>query len=311
MKVPNYIKPKHIKRGPKMQDWPKRNGNAIAIVQTGSWGDNINSTLMFGPIRDKYPNHALDVYTSSYYGSAFHNNKYITELIELPAHTKEQALHLTLTTKPVLVGYDLVLAPHPMFNGDKWTSMTRPELNGSAGSNLICAWIRALEENNIPFGELQTHLSLTNKEIENVDKFCDKINMLDHKLNIMEIHGESGQTFFNDTWTKTIVEKLCSRNEIVFISHRIGCLDLAAQFPNLCYNVNHLTIRECAELFNRCDKFFSVSSGLSNACNSDWCKKDIEWVEIINSASVSSAPIRSTGKTFWYDNNLLNFLETV
>jgi hypothetical protein len=130
-------------------------------------------------------------------------------------------------------------------------------------------------------------------------------------MNIMEIHGESDQTFWDHNWTKQVVRKLCSRGEMVFISHRVGVPELANQFPELCYNVNILSIRECAELFNRCNKFFSVSSGLSNACNTNWCRKDIEWVEVVNDSIVTSAPIRTDGKVFWHDRDLAKFLDTV
>lgn len=281
----------------------------IAIVQTGSWGDNINSTLMFPPLKKQFPNCIIDVHTSALYASAFYNNPYINYLIKYSAPTKQEALHLTVTIPSAIrnKGYDQIFVPHPMFNPDKWASLEHPEL----GSNLICAWIRALEEAHIPYElPLETILRLTKHEISRVDRFCKIVNGFDSKhKTILEIHGESGQTFWNDSWTNEVVHKICSKKGLAFISHKVGVPKLASKFENLCFNVDKLSIRECAELFNRCDRFISVSSGLSNACNTNWCKTHIEWLEVVNSPTVSSAPIRSEGKTFWYKNDLSGFLK--
>ena len=284
-------------------------GMKIALIQTGSWGDNINSTLMLIPLKKKYPDACIEVHTSTIYETAFHNNPYINRIIAHPSIDKPTSIKLALAIAPRLTGYDIIFNPHPFYNPDKRSSIRHPEL----GSNIIYAWVRALEDHGIDYSlPLETILNLTPTEINKVDQFVAHIpHFGNHRKNIMEISGESGQTFFNNTWAEAIITKLCTRGEMVFISHKFGIPALAQKFPTLCYNANTLSIRECAELFNRCYKFFSVSSGLSNACNSNWCKKDIEWVEIIKSASDSSAPIRSVGKVFWLEDDLNKFLKTI
>jgi hypothetical protein len=284
-------------------------GTKVAIVQTGSWGDNINSTLMLAPIKAKYPDARIELHTSTYYASAFVNNPYIDKLLQYPSTDKLSSIKLCQRIAPALKGYDIILNPHPMYNPDKWSSALHPEW----GSNLIYAWVRALENQGIEYTlPLQTVLKLTPEEVRHVDEFVATVDgFADRRKNLMEIEGESGQTFWDTGWTKYVVEKLCSRGEIVFISHRIGVPILAHKFPRSCFNVNILSIRECAELFNRCDKFFSVSSGLSNACNTNWCRTDVEWVEVIKHFHVASAPIRAEGKTFWYEPDLTKFLGTV
>jgi hypothetical protein len=62
-------------------------------------------------------------------------------------------------------------------------------------------------------------------------------------------------------------------------------------------------------LYNRCTAFFSVSSGLSNACNTSHCRKDIKWIETVNSPSVTSAPLRTENKMFWYDNDVDRYIK--
>lgn len=285
----------------------------IALVQTGSWGDNINSTLMFQPLKTHFPDCIIDVYTSSYYANAFYNNPLINHVIKHVATDKQSALHLTTTIPPTIEkrGYDHIFAPHPMFNPSNWTSIKHPEL----GTNLICAWIRALEHANIPYKlPLETLLRLTKAEIRRVAAFCKKIKNMKRMRNIlMEVHGESGQTFWDHHWTIDIGKYLLSKeNTNLFISRRHNSDDvkeLRKIAPDRVFFVGDLNLRECAELFNRCQIFFSVSSGLSNACNTNWCKKDITWIETTNSESATSAPIRKEGKIFWYKNDRKIFLE--
>jgi hypothetical protein len=282
----------------------------IALIQPASWGDNINSTLMFKPLKDHYGSMVLDVYTAESYASAFFNNPYINRLIEFPAPTKEKALDLLNVIPPLVQGkgYDKIFCPHPMINGDKWTSIRHSEL----GTNLINAWVRALEEADIAFTlPLETILVLTPNEVANVDNFCSRVNMNSRNI-LMEVEGLSGQTYWNHHWTERVGKYLLRGDTNLFLSRRTSGSDVAAleQYaPGRIHFVGGLSIRECAELFNRCDIFFSVSSGLSNACNTNWCKKDGKWIETVNSDAVSSALIRREGKIFWTDNNLDHFMD--
>lgn len=289
--------PKNTDAGGKMK---------IAIVQTGSWGDNINSTLMLKPIKAKYPDCVLDVHTSSFYGSAFHNNPYIDNLIEYPADSKNDAIHLTLLIPDMIKthNYELVFAPHPMYNHGNWSSIVNPHI----GVNLICAWIRALEHADIKYDmPLETVLRLTSEEIAKVDHYLSFVPNLKQRRNIlMEVHGESGQSFWDPEWTMKVCAYLMDGNTNIFFSRKNDCHDvreLKKMGNDQVHFVGHLSLRECAHIFNQCQAFFSVSSGLSNACNTNWCKNDIKWVECINSPAVNSSPIRSSDKLFWYQND--------
>jgi len=281
----------------------------IALIQPASWGDNINSTLMFKPLKDKYPESVIDVYTAENYASAFANNPYINKIVEFPAPSKERALHLIHVIPPLLQGknYSKVFCPHPMINGDKWTSIK----HGSLGTNLINAWVRALEEADVNFSlPLETVLRLTDQEVRNVDQFCQNIDMTKRNI-IMETEGQSGQTFWNPQWTVEVGKHLLRGDTNLFLSRKGDGPDiqeLRHHAPGQVHFAGSLSIRECAELYNRCQIFMSVSSGLSNACNTNWCTKHQKWIEVINSPAVSSAPIRSDGKIFWYNQDIPAFL---
>lgn len=274
----------------------------IALVQTGCWGDNINSTLMLGPLKAAYPTSVIDVFTSDMYASAFYNNPLINNIIQHPARIKMDAVSLCRRINPK--GYDLLFNPHPYYNESKQRSNLHPKW----GSNIIYAYVRALEDANIPYTvPLETGLFLSRDEVHNVDMFLANNDIDYAPRNLLEMTAESGQSFWNEQWVEAVVRILCGRGEVCFISHKVGHPTLPREFRGKCFNVHCLSIRECAELYNRCDVFWSCSSGLANACTTSWCKPK-PWVEVINHTSVNTAPVRSDMKRFWYENNLEKFL---
>ena len=292
----------------------------IALIQTGGWGDNINSTLMFKPLRNHYPDCIINVYTSNLYKDAFTNNPYVNSICATSTPNKSAAIGLlteTLqkrTTYWKSQNYTHVFSPHPFHNPDSRHSLKRPEL----GDNLIYSWVHALEKEGIQCSlPPQTSLKLTDTEVDKVDKYWNSLPNLEDKTNIlMECDSESGQTFWTDTWTYQVGEQILKNPKVnLFISRKLEQVILMNRLkeiaPQRVHFVGGLSLRECAELFNRCQVFMGVSSGLTNFCNTDWCKKDITWIETINNFSVCSAPIRTTGKIFWFQNNLPRFLTMI
>jgi len=292
----------------KIPKYQKDDIKKIAILQGGAWGDNINSTLMLKPIKEHFKNSILDIHTSNLYGNAFDNNPFVDHIIKHNVNSKNDAINLALSVPKLIAdsNYDIISAPHPMYNPDKWTSIKHPEW----GTNLILAWVRALEDMGVPCDNLETTLKLTDTEISNAKRLLNSIQN-DNKNILMEIHGESGQTQWSPEWTKRVGEYLCDNSFNLLISHKDKRGDieyLKNKFGKQVYWVGGLSIRECAEIFNNCHAFFSVSSGLSNACNTSWCKNDIKWIETVNSKTCSSSVIREHGKVFNHESNLDSFI---
>ena len=285
----------------------------IAFIQLASWGDCVNSTLMFKPIADAFPGCTLDVFTTDLYKSAFDNNPYISTIKSYPASSKSDAFSLyNVVPKAVSnMGYNKVFSPAPILHPTKRNSLKHPEF----GENIITTFMRALEEDNIPYEwPVKTILRLTDSERHNVARWisANKIKLTGSRNILMEVHGESGQTFWTPQWTTTVVHHLMqSRGDTnVFISNKSRTTEIAHLERESRGRVKwcgDLTIRECSDLFNYCDIFFSVSSGLSNACNTDQCKVNIGWFETVNSPTVTSAPVREKGKVFWYENDVSKF----
>jgi len=276
----------------------------IAMVQTGCWGDNVNSTLILKPLKNKYQNSTIDVFTAERYHTPFINNPYINEIIKLPSSNKNDALHLMHTVNTT--GYDLIIRNHPMLNKN-WSSHKNPGL----GENLILSWVNWLEANDVPYEmPLTTDLILSDEEKRTPIDFIEKLPKDRKGIVLIEAEAESGQSFWNAQWTDAVAIKLHTMGYIVLINS-VREASLAQNLQSVTKNriiwAGGFTLRTMAAFYDHSDVFISISSGLSNACNTQQRKIIPHWLEVVNSLTCSSNVIRSTGKTFWHDNNITNF----
>ena len=282
----------------------------IAIIQGGAWGDNINSTLMLEPLRSHFGKCQIDVHTSTRYGDAFKNNPLIDNIHLHNAKEKIEAIQLASRLPDSLSAtnhYDLIIANHPMYRRDLWID----EESERKTPNIINTWINTLREINVPIGDVRTTLYLTQPEINAAHHMLAKVHSGRPKV-LMEISGESGQTFWSPRWTSVVGDYLCQRGFDVLISNnhlRADIAELQTIHPSQVFWVGNLTLRECAEIFNHCHAFISVSSGLSNTCNTQWCRKDIQWFEAVSSTDCDSYPLRSVGKQFFYEQQPEKFVK--
>lgn len=279
----------------------------IAVVQTGCWGDNVNSTLMLKPLKNKYPKSTIDIFTAERYHTPFIKNPYIDNIIKLSSSNKNDALNLMHVVKPK--GYDLIVRNHPMLN-KTWSSHKNPQL----GENLILSWVNWLEANDVDYEiPLKTDLILSKEEENAPINFIEKYVSKDRKgIVLIEAEAESGQSFWNAQWTDTVARKLHSMNYIVLINS-ICEANIAQNLQTITGNriiwMGGFTLRTMAAFYDHSDVFISISSGLSNACNTQQRKIVPHWLEVVNSLTCSSNVIRSTGKTFWHDNNIIKFCD--
>lgn len=290
----------------------------IAFVQLGSFGDCVNSTLMLKPIKDHYGDCKIEVHTTDLYASAFVDNQYVDYIYQHHADSKTKCFNL-YNTVPGMVSemrYDKVFVPAPILHPNKRNSLLHPEF----GQNIITTFMRVLEDNQITYDwPVQTILNVSGSEVMNVNRWLAKnmIRWKEHNV-LMEVNGESGQTFWDHKWTNEVVKHIMRSDANVFISRRELTNDvkeLVLRYKHKVFWVGDLTIRECTVLYNLCDVFISVSSGLSNACCTNHCAKPDgnkrKWYEVINSPTVSSSPLGTDGKVFWYDNDITGFINSL
>lgn len=282
----------------------------IAIIQPACFGDNINSTVMLIPIKTKWPDAHITMHTTDLYQSAFKNNPYINETILYPATNKNGALDYIYKIHKQLTGYDIIFNPHPMGNPDKWTTT-----KSDVGTNIISAWLRALEDKDIPYSRpLKTILNLTPEENIKVSTYISTIKEFTNKPKVLiETGAESGQSQFNNDWMKQISKYFIDKGYNIFISRKNKDQDIVKleKQSNLVHFVGELSLRETAGLYNHMDVFISTGSGLSCACNTQNMKTTVKWFEVVNSTSIDTSPIRTENKKFWYDNNIDGFINMI
>lgn len=277
----------------------------VALISTGCFGDCINSTLCFEPIKKHYGNCTIDVYTSTKYHTAFINNPHINKLHQVQADTKHDALHLNEIIKPR--DYDLVIKGHPLFNR-VWDSTQHPQL----GENLILAWVSALEANNIPVElPLTTSLHLTDEELDWCNNFINRFAK-NQKIALMECEGESGQSPWREDWTPSAIRTLIAKGYIVLascVAQKTIIQNMQIQHKNKVIWVGGASIRTVSGMFDHCDLFISVSSGLSNACNVAQRRPINKWIEVVNDLTCSSNVVGCNDKVFWHRNNKDDFCD--
>jgi ADP-heptose:LPS heptosyltransferase len=91
----------------------------IAFIQLGSWGDNVNSTMMLKPIKNKYPGCTIHVHTTDLYASAFINNPHVDQIHTTSAANKAACFDLyNVIPKAVESSglYDKVFIPAPILH---------------------------------------------------------------------------------------------------------------------------------------------------------------------------------------------------
>ena len=156
---------------------------------------------------------------------------------------------------------------------------------------------------------LKTDLVLTPHEIAQANGFMNRVTKGKGFI-LMECEGESGQSFWSPDWTHDAILTLSRMGYIVLVSciqQRQMVMNLQIETSNKVVWVGSASIRVVAGIYDHCDGFISVSSGLSNACNTKQRRPMEHWIEVVNSLTCSSSAIRSDGKTFWHNNDVNAF----
>ncbi len=280
----------------------------VAIIQLVSYGDVLLSTCVTDAIKKHRPDWRITFVTSSICGDAIRNNPSIDEIKIIQVKNKQEAFdnwgHITDKIKSQ---FDRVIIP--------WAGILQPSdwrlINNHLGANnFMWAYPRMVQSLGMPYsGKIKTFLYPTPDEYSKVRSFLNSLDRVQHKMIMMEIAGDSGQTHWNITWTEAAIKLLISiyPKMHLFISHGGPEPQHLSELRKI-YNkkkqhihyMNNMSLREMSILYNDCDIMFSVSSGTANACMTHLCKKNIRWFELVNAAHWDSFPM-------WHDQNKFIF----
>jgi len=136
--------------------------------------------------------------------------------------------------------------------------------------------------------EIHPCLFFTPEEDQKAEQF---IKNLPFKYSIMmETKYFSGQSNWDDQTTETVINTCRSR---------LGDCNFIFASPNTHHlfsgkgvvDCSQFTIRQCIPIFNRCNLFLGVSSGISQAICSWTANPLVKRIELINTLTISTSPI--------------------
>lgn len=288
--------------------------NDVAIVTMASWGDVVISTLIVNALKTQKPDCRITYYTSSACAGAIKNNPHIDEQVIIQA-TKGQAWAVQdKIISDARNKHQVVVAAWagytPRYN---W----KPLDNNETSENFMWSYVRTAQSLglNVPNPPL-LYLYPTDDEKNRIAGYMQNVKSGTNIL--MEVKGESSQTYWNNDWTVKAIDKLHQiyNKPNVFIS----CGDKPDDFifdlidKYGIHYMNDYSLREMSVLFNYCDVFLGVSSGTSNACHGHLCKRNIKWIEAINDGVWDSKPLGYHNKVFFYGGDVkayCNLLENI
>jgi glycosyltransferase involved in cell wall biosynthesis len=269
---------------------------------------NIGDLLLCTPIPRQLkaddPACHITWYTSQRYAFVLNNNPYIDEVIALPdaplynlkiinilrPHaTQENAGVLALNAEiPRLRNarpWTRFFTPAPYLNFHAFANHYRipgiddnlsdPQVASKNGSLLDV--IKAYVNFNWTVSDLPV-MRLTDAEVARAREYISK---LPHGIKILfETEFNSGQSYFDiDCLLKVITSTLHLKPVVIFTSKNKPLYydDLAKRYERMYWFSGEFRLN--AELYNACNGFVGVSSGVSTLTYSDWCRNDLPKLE--------------------------------
>lgn len=295
----------------------------LAIVALASWGDVVISTVIPRAAKAQWGSR-VTFYVSSACAGAVRGNPDIDDLVIITA-TKDEAWALQDgVIAQARLKHQLVVAPWPGFrpreNWDAIPATGRP--------NFMWAYARAAQEIglDVPMsdqGMMTIYLYPNAAERQRAATFLagqgrERPNLL------MEIRGDSGQSYWNDYWTEVVLGRLMRHyhGELnVWVSNggpEPPVITMIKQaWPGRTSYLNEYSLREISVLANHADIFVGCSSGTSNAIQTHLVRPVPLWFEAVNDPVWASFPLRPEGrhsayaKTIYYGGDPSEFAELI
>ncbi|MFN5866108.1 MAG: glycosyltransferase family 9 protein [Candidatus Kapaibacterium sp.] len=237
-------------------------------------GDILCATPVARQLKHDNPHCHITWYTAKKFAFTIEHNPYIDEVVlldgdpvaldeKIPELKKERAWTSFYTP-----------APYMNYNGGQGATLA--ELTKSSTG---LQW-------TVPF---QPVMCLTDQEVAEARAY---MNSLPQGLKILvETEFSSNQSPWDVAYESMMIERLRSLNPIFIFTAKNKPKNLDAHKAS--YEHVYwcdLPFRHNAELYNLCDAFIGVSSGISCLSLSTWCRNDIPSVEVVYGAHWSTFP---------------------
>ena len=157
-----------------------------------------------------------------------------------------------------------------------------PSLNWHRYDGTIRGTILASSPFPITQGVAPT-LRLSDQEVISVTQVAEEWQLTKYKYVLLfECAPSSGQSFLNPDIALLIAEKVvCGRQDVCIILS--SAQKINATSPHI-KDGSVLSIRENAELANRCTHLIGCSSGITWACTSDWVSAPLLTIQLLSSS---------------------------
>lgn len=234
-------------------------------------GDILCSTPIPRQLKQDYPGCRIVFYTSERLKFALENNPYIDELIALPGVPLE--LDETVDELKKERPWTRFFTPAPYMNYDREPGADLFELTKAAAGM----------EFSVPY---QPVMQLTDTEVQQVQEYWNQLARQYHpsrKRILVETEFQSEQTPWDESYARAMIEALRHLQPVFIITakNKPAYFDaLKAVYADIEWC--NLPFRHNAELFNRCDAFVGVSSGISCLAQSTWCRNDVPRIEVVH-----------------------------
>ena len=263
-----------------------RNQYGIAIFH------NIGDILLCTPIAKQLkaddPTCHITWFTSKRYAFVLDNNPYIDEVIALPDVPLDRRRiieNLKQYTTAENAGIYALNAEIPRLrNSRQWTRFFTPapylnygELDKFGPDGSLLDIIKSYANLKWTVPDLPV-VRLTDEEIKTARQY---INRLPSGIKILiETEYKSYQSYFDlDCLTGIITSTLNLKPVMIFSSKNKPDFfdDVAMQYERMYWFAGDFRLN--AELYNACNGFIGVSSGISTLTYSDWCRRDLPKLE--------------------------------
>jgi glycosyltransferase involved in cell wall biosynthesis len=241
---------------------------------------NIGDILLCTPIarqlKTSDPSCFITWYTSERYAFVLDNNPHIDEVVALPA-SDPVTLDALIPELRVERAWTRFITPAPYMN-----YTTKPHLVVEAGISLLDLVRDAAGLKwNVPFMPV---VRLSDTEVQRARNYWSTLPA-GGPIILVESEFKSDQTLWDENFALEMVDVLKDLNPVFVYSakNRPRYLDLLLERHDRTFWCD-LPFRLNAELFNLCDGFVGVSSGISTLTYSTWCRDDVPRIEVSRGA---------------------------
>lgn len=245
----------------------------IGIAIFHGLGDIVNATIIARQIKADHPDAHLVWFIAERYAFVLEGNPDVDEVVALSGDPKQ--LDARIEELRASRPWDRFYVPAPYMAYDKLPGGDLTELMLATYDGTLTVPLRPV-------------IVLNEREVERARSWWAQLPP-DRLHILVETEFFSDQSPWDRSYALDMVRRLAPlRPVFVFTAkNRPPYLDeLAAEYPDVVWC--DLPFRLNAELYNLCDAFVGVSSGISCLSNSTWCRPDVPHIEVVGGPHWSS-----------------------